>query len=185
MNDQTNAFSRAANALGKVENLIKSGDDILSSVATAQQTMTSATGNLESTMTELGLIKDALSSASVEAQVDRALDHLRDLENSIQAVHVQTMKSVAEQVDRALNHLRDLENSIRAVHGQTMESVEKNSLKLDQQLDDSRREIVKAINTAKQEAASRTKGLFFLLGAVGTGVLIIIYGLYSYGILFS
>ena len=36
-----------------------------------------------------------------------------------------------------------------------------------------------------QEVLSQTKGLFFLAGAVGLGVLVIIYGLYSYGILFS
>ena len=71
------------------------------------------------------------------------------------------------------------------VLGQTMESVEKNSMKLDQQLDHTRREIAKAINTSKQEVLSQTKGLLFLAGAVGVGVLIIIYGLYSYGILFS
>ena len=205
MNEQTNAFTRAANALGQVESMVKSGDDILSSVTIAQDAMTSATGSLESTMTELLSIKKAISSATEEIQntndaaqethkealvankeqVDRALNHLRDLETSIQAVHAQTLESVAEQVDRALNHLRDLENSIRAVHGQTMESVEKNSLKLDQQLDISRREIVKAINTSKQEVLSQTKGLFFLAGAVGVGVLVIIYGLYTYGILFS
>ena len=117
--------------------------------------------------------------------MDRALSHLRDLETSIREVHVQTMESVEEQVDRALNHLRDLENSIRAVHEQTRESVETNSLKLDRQLDETRRDIVKAINTSKQEVLSQTKGLFFLAGAVGVGVLVIIYGLYSYGILFS
>ncbi len=176
MNEQTNAFTRAANALGQVESMVKSGDDILSSVATAQQTMTSATGSLESTMTELGLIKDALSSATVA---------VREANDAVKEAHRETLVSVEAQVDRALNHLRDLENSIRAVHEQTRESVETNSLKLDRQLDDTRRDIVRAINTSKQEVLSQTKGLLFLAGAVGVGVLVIIYGLYSYGILFS
>lgn len=176
MNDQTNAFTRAAKALGQVESMVKSGDDILSSVATAQQTMTSATGSLESTMTELGLIKDALSSATVA---------VREANDAVKEAHRETLASVEAQVDRALNHLRDLENSIRAVHEQTRESVETNSLKLDRQLDDTRRDIVRAINTSKQEVLSQTKGLLFLAGAVGVGVLVIIYGLYSYGILFS
>ena len=100
MKESENAFSRAATALGRIEGVVVSGQEILTSVGGAREAIEAARKSIDAVVQE---------TAKLQAEVRTATESFREVGREVKSQHDRTIESVANQVGQAAARLGALE----------------------------------------------------------------------------